>query len=99
MKSAREFVLRQLMPDIERVANEPDLADAKSQLNVVAPSLTGQKPIYELVSAEGPLHQPHFVVRVRLGGEIIGRGEGESKQDAEQTAAREGLARLSRSPD
>jgi ribonuclease-3 len=89
--AAREFVLRQLGPEIERVANEPALEDAKSRLQVTAHSATGLTPVYEVVSAVGPGHQPHYVVQVRLGDDVVGRGEGKKKKEAEQLAATEAL--------
>ena len=40
----------------------------------------------------GPDHQKHFVVGVYLGDELIAKGEGTSKQEAQSAAADKGLA-------
>jgi dsRNA-specific ribonuclease len=40
---------------------------------------------------EGPEHQPVFTVEVTVAEEIRGRGNGHSKQAAEQDAARQAL--------
>lgn len=94
IEAAREFVLRHLVPEVERVAREPALVDAKSRLQVLAQAATGLTPVYDVLSAEGPGHRPHFVVQVRLGDEAIGKGEGDNKQAAEQIAAIEALNRF-----
>ena len=46
---------------------------------------------YVLVEASGPDHDKHFVVEVRINSNVVGRGEGRSKKDAEQAAAHEAL--------
>ncbi|MEK7082873.1 MAG: putative dsRNA-binding protein, partial [Patescibacteria group bacterium] len=48
-------------------------------------------PNYETVSEEGPDHDKKFTVGVFLSGEEVARGEGKSKQEAEQMAARRAL--------
>ena len=51
---------------------------------------------YELVSASGPDHAKVFTSRVLLNGQPIGKGQGHSKKEAEQTAAHAGLTTLIR---
>ncbi len=46
---------------------------------------------YSLVSEEGPDHNKRFVVEVCLNSNVIGRGKGKSKKEAEQFAAKEAL--------
>jgi ribonuclease-3 len=48
----------------------------------------GGAPAYKLVGREGPDHAPHFVVEVNVSGQEPQRGEGGSKRDAEQDAAK-----------
>ena len=47
----------------------------------------GDTPVYELVEQRGEPHAPTFVMRATLDGAEIGRGEGHSKQAAQQKAA------------
>lgn len=49
-------------------------------------------PTYRVVSQSGPDHDRTFVAEVRAEGEVLGRGVGKSKKQAEQAAAREALA-------
>ena len=46
---------------------------------------------YVLVGEHGPDHNKHFVMEVHLNSNVIGRGGGRSKKEAEQQAAREAL--------
>jgi len=45
---------------------------------------------------EGPDHDKTFQVRVYFGKRELGHGEGKSKKEAEQAAARDALRRLER---
>lgn len=70
--------------------------DFKSQLqeNVQSEDL-GQLE-YQIISEKGPAHNRQFVSGVFLDGMKIGQGEGRSKKEAEQEAAKEGLFYLGR---
>ena len=50
-----------------------------------------EKLNYVLVGESGPDHNKHFVVEVHLNSNVIGKGGGRSKKEAEQQAAREAL--------
>ena len=50
---------------------------------------------YAVVGESGPDHMKTFKVEARLNSNVIGRGEGRSKREAEQNAAREALALFS----
>ena len=45
----------------------------------------------KLVEEKGPDHDKRFVVDVLLNSNVIGKGEGRSKKNAEQMAAKEAL--------
>ncbi|MCB8874666.1 ribonuclease III [Acidisoma silvae] len=55
-------------------------------------------PAYDIVSRDGPSHEPHFVISVRLG-ETEARGEAGSRRAAEQEAAQALLDQLRRATD
>ena len=46
---------------------------------------------YELVDRKGPAHAPVYTVRVLINGTAAGTGQGKSKKNAEQAAARSAL--------
>lgn len=45
-----------------------------------------------MVDQRGPDHNKTFLFEVRLNGTAIGRGEGHSKKEAEQAAAKAALS-------
>ena len=55
-------------------------------------------PIYRTVATQGPDHARTFVVEVSFADRVLGRGEGPSKRDAEQSAAADALAFLATDP-
>jgi ribonuclease-3 len=55
---------------------------------------SGRRVMYTELSAEGPAHDRRFTCAAVVDGEELGRGEGRTKKDAEQEAAREALAKI-----
>lgn len=53
-----------------------------------------ENPRYEVVADTGPAHKLLFKAEVFRGTEILGRGEGSTKRQAEMNAARQALDRL-----
>ena len=85
--AARELVLRELGEAIERAGEEPDDFDHKSRLQEKAVRDGEGTPRY-VVAGAGPDHDRVYTAEVFLGGTSWGSGEGRSKKDAEQEAAR-----------
>lgn len=65
--------------------------DYKTALQEVIQKNPEEKVEYILTSESGPDHNKFFVVEVCLNSNVIGRGEGKSKKEAEQMAAKEAL--------
>jgi ribonuclease-3 len=65
--------------------------DFKTQLQELSQSRQRASPRYRVISEIGPDHEKTFEVEVDLRGEVLGRGSGRSKKDAEQAAARVAL--------
>ena len=59
---------------------------------------TGRKVAYVEISADGPAHDRRFTCAALVDGEELGRGEGKSKKEAEQEAARAALAKVEAAP-
>jgi len=68
--------------------------DFKTTLQEVAQARHKTSPTYHLVAESGPAHNRYFLVEVRLLGRPLARGEGHTKKQAAQTAARLALERL-----
>src|SRR5512138_3461648 len=70
--------------------------DYKTQLQELAQSRMRATPRYRVVAEHGPDHSKTFEVETDLRGEVVGRGTGRSKKDAEQAAAKLALDALAR---
>lgn len=68
--------------------------DYKTELQEIAYRRFRAQPVYELVSARGPDHAKRFTTRIRIAGRELGTGEGGSKKQSEQAAARTALMRI-----
>lgn len=93
LEAARALVIRLLGERIADAASGPGLHDFKSQLQELTMRLFDELPAYELRD-EGPDHEKRFFARVHAGGAALGAGEGPSKKQAEQAAARAAWERL-----
>lgn len=69
---------------------EPD-RDPKTALQERLQSRGGPPPTYRIRARTGPDHQPHFLIEVVIADETLAHGEGGSKREAEQNAARAAL--------
>jgi len=92
---ARDFIGRTLIPKTDEIVSKKLWRDAKSALQEVSQEKRNFTPRYEVVGEEGPDHDKVFTVGVFLGPELICKGKGPSKQEAEQDAARTALEKLS----
>jgi len=91
--AARALVARHFEAELRGDSRDSPI-DHKSRLQETTQRLFRETPVYGLVEASGPDHDRAFVVELRIGGEIYGRGEGKSKKEAEQQAALQGLAAI-----
>ncbi len=88
---AKNFILTHVVPLVEDILKDGAWIDAKSLFQEKAQEHVGLTPTYKTVRESGPDHDKHFTVNVSVGKELYGEGEGKSKQDAEQEAARAAL--------
>jgi ribonuclease-3 len=88
---AAEFLKKFLFPKLENILAKKLWIDAKSLFQEKAQDAVGITPSYSVIKEEGPDHAKNFTVGVYLGEELVAQGEGSSKQEAEQNAARHGL--------
>ncbi len=88
IEPARRFVLSQLSDQIDEAARRPGAGDYKTRLQEMAASEGFDPPVYDITSS-GPEHDKRFHATVEFGGTVAGRGDGSSKKEAEQRAARE----------
>lgn len=92
--AAEAFVAKNLYPKIETVIQNRTWQDAKSQFQEVAQEKKSVTPTYKTLKESGPDHDKQFTVGVFLADKEIARGDGKSKQEAEQAAAQGALDKI-----
>lgn len=87
---ASKHILNFVIPAIKNSKSKRN-KDYKTTLQEIVQKNPGEKLEYVLVAESGPDHNKHFVVEVHLNSNVIGKGGGRSKKEAEQQAAHEAL--------
>ena len=91
-EEAEQFVVTHILKELPGIISQQLYRDAKSHFQEEAQDRAGITPTYEVLDEWGPDHAKHFVVGVYLGEELVAKGEGSSKQEAQTDAAEKGLA-------
>ena len=94
IENARKFVLTQMDEIIQDSIKGRIFRDYKTHLQEVIQSQGETNIIYDLVEEIGPDHNKKFIMQVKLNDEVLGTGEGKSKKEAEQSAAKQALRRM-----
>lgn len=95
--TARDFTLRLLDAELQKVVSQNIGIDYKSELQELIQAKEQRAPTYHVIEETGPPHDKKFTVEVRTGETVLSRGSGKSKKAAEAEAARQALEELSTS--
>jgi ribonuclease-3 len=87
----RSFLIPYITDEIKRIFQSGHTEDFKTMLQQIIQQEQGEMLEYVLTDEKGPAHNRVFRVEARLNNNIIGRGEGKTKREAEQNAAREAV--------
>ncbi len=94
--NSKETVSKFIMPlfetEIQEASVDQMAHDYKTALQQFVQSFGTDKIQYVLVNEFGPDHQKTFEVEAMLNSNVIGKGKGKTKREAEQGAAKEALA-------
>ena len=85
------FVLPFIIEELRQFENDGIHKDYKTLLQQIVQQAEGEKLEYVTVGESGPDHDKRFEVEARLNSNVIGRGVGRSKRQAEQLAASEAI--------
>ena len=93
--AAASSLIHRVLLDCER---EEVVEERRRDYKTVLQELVQREPnrtlVYRMAEESGPDHDKTFTFEVLLNGAVVGRGEGHSKKEAEQMAARAALERL-----
>ena len=83
-----DFLVNLLKDDVTEIDNSASKYNFKAMLQEYAQSNGMKIPEYIVVEEKGPAHSKVFAVEVWVNGDKMGFGEGNSKKEAHQIAAR-----------
>jgi ribonuclease III len=92
--AAKTIVEKLLMHNIEELEGIGQVEDFKSLLQEFTQETYKTRPDYLLIGDRGPAHDKIFKVALQIQGRVVAEGEGKSKKEAEQKAAREAFCCL-----
>jgi ribonuclease-3 len=93
MEEAKKFVLPYITDMLETVI-KTGTEDYKSRLQRIVQQTPEEVLTCSMVGEDGPPHDRTFSYEVYLNSNLLGKGKGRSKREAEQSAAREALILL-----
>ncbi|MBN9646460.1 Ribonuclease 3 [Terrisporobacter petrolearius] len=91
LEQASKFIFKFMEEIIENSIEGKIFRDYKTYLQEVLQSKGEQNIWYKLLEEKGPDHNKRFVMEVGINDKVLGVGEGKSKKDAEQVAAKSAL--------
>jgi len=90
-KVGQDFIKKYLTVKLPEIIEKGLFKDAKSRFQEEAQERVSITPTYQVLEEWGPDHAKHFIIGVFLDKELIAKGKGSSKQEAEIEAAKEAL--------
>lgn len=91
IKKAAKFVSKNIISKLENILKKKLYMDPKSRFQERAQELHKITPHYKVLKESGPDHAKVFEVGLFLGEEMIAKGKGSSKQEAQVDAAGKGI--------
>ena len=89
----QKFIKKYLIKELPDIIKRGLHRDSKSCFQEEAQEEKGITPTYKVLKEHGPDHAKHFLIGVFLGEKLIAQGEGYSKQEAEEMAAKNALTK------
>lgn len=94
IEAASALIHRVLLDCQREEVVEEKRKDYKTALQELVQRQPDQELVYRMAGESGPDHNKTFLAEVLLNGAVVGAGEGHSKKEAEQSAARAALDKL-----
>ena len=89
--AAERFISENIIATLADILKAGSWLDAKTHLQEHVQTTENQTPVYRVIAEKGPDHDKLFSVGVYINGKLSGRGQGHSKQAAQQQAAQRAL--------
>jgi len=94
LEKVKKFILKYFIKEIDLVIAGKHEKDYKTLLQEFCQKKYKVCPVYNLYNEEGPEHNKTFFIEVLVNNNVVGRGFGRSKKDAEKEAAKNAYLKL-----
>ncbi len=91
MQEAKKFVYKKILNNLDEVLEKKLYSDPKSRFQEKTQEVYGITPHYSVLKESGPDHAKEFEVGIYIGEDMIVKGIGTSKQEAQVDAAEKAL--------
>lgn len=91
MEVVRKFIEEYFLKELKQVLENKLYQDPKSIFQEIAQDKLSITPTYKVLKETGPDHKKNFLIGVYLEKELVSEGEGSSKQEAQEEAAKNAL--------
>jgi len=98
IEAARQFILKQVEPEIEQAVSGEWGDNFKSLLQQFAQREHGVTPSYQLLDEKGPDHSKCFKISAQVGSRRFPAAWGRSKKESEQRAAHNAISDMQNQP-
>lgn len=89
--AAKKFVEAGIIVKLDNILENKLYLDSKSKFQEKAQEVFKTTPYYKVLKETGPDHAKNFEVGLYLADELVARGKGSSKQEAQMNAAKKGI--------
>jgi len=86
-EKASQFIKKEILKELPQIIKQKLYQDPKSLFQEKSQDRFGQTPVYEVTKEWGPDHAKQFMVGLYLDQKLIAKGQGASKQEAQEKAA------------
>lgn len=90
-EESKKFIYKNMISKLDNILENKLYLDPKSKFQEKSQELYSTTPHYKVISERGPDHDKIFEVGLYLGDEVITKGKGSSKQEAQINAAEKGI--------
>ena len=91
IKPASKFIKKHMLSKLENILSNELFLDPKSKFQERSQDLYKITPHYKVLKENGPDHDKIFEIGIYLRDDLVAKGKGSSKQEAQVDAARKGI--------
>lgn len=89
--ASKKFILNNIVSKLPHILEHKLYMDPKSRFQEISQEKFSVTPNYKVVDENGPDHDKNFTIGLFLNNELVAKGKGSSKQEAQMDAAQNGL--------